>query len=197
MTGGAWPGADVPAASQNETARPGDTAAGRATVPAGGRVRQASRRGWPWVWALASGVVAAAAVRVPGAAVAGLSRQRAGFGRAAGVLARTVAGLLADAGLLAACSGLPVPWRGLLFAYAAGQLAGRRSGPGNALPNQPAPHLLLAKVRDPGQPFGDEPGRPGSDRPGHGASVSFSSLIVRTWHHRPGCGPVRPDKEAP
>ncbi len=47
---------------------------------------------------------------------------------AAGVLARTVAGLLADAGLLAACfglAGLPVPWRGLLFAYAAGQLAGR------------------------------------------------------------------------
>jgi hypothetical protein len=62
------------------------------------------------------------------AAVAGLSRQGAGFGWAAGVLARTVAGLLADAGLLAACfglAGLPVPWRGLLFAYAAGQLAGR------------------------------------------------------------------------
>jgi hypothetical protein len=53
------------------------------------------------------------------AAVAGLSRQGAGFGWAAGVLARTVAGLLADAGLLAACfglAGLPVPWRGLLFA---------------------------------------------------------------------------------
>ncbi len=62
------------------------------------------------------------------AAVAGLSRQGAGFGWAAGVLARTVAGLLADAGLPAACfglAGLPVPWRGLLFAYAAGQLAGR------------------------------------------------------------------------
>jgi hypothetical protein len=23
------------------------------------------------------------------------------------------------------------------------------------------------------------------------------SLIVRTWHHRPGRGPVRPDKETP
>ena len=60
--------------------------------------------------------------------MAGLSRQGTGFGWAAGVLARTVAGLLADAGLLAACfglAGLPVPWRGLLFAYAAGQLAGR------------------------------------------------------------------------
>lgn len=288
----------MPAASQHEAApRPGDTAAGRVAVPAGGRVRPASRRGWPWVWALASGVVAAAAVRVPGAAsdvraafahaggprvswlgvavaaevaalaggaaaqrrllsaagvslpwrtvsgvvfastglarvmpagpvaggawqaaeyrrrgagaaaglwavlaggltstvavsglllagaavagtgslallagaaamlaagtagltaaahhagtlsrwlsrrhhrsraiaplaaaVAGLSRQGAGSGWAAGVLGCTVAGLLADAGLLAACfglAGLPVPWRGLLFAYAAGQLAGR------------------------------------------------------------------------
>jgi uncharacterized membrane protein YbhN (UPF0104 family) len=36
--------------------------------------------------------------------------------------------LLADAGVLGACfglTGLPVPWRGLLFAYAAGQLAAR------------------------------------------------------------------------
>ena len=62
------------------------------------------------------------------AAAAGLSRQRAGPGWAAGVLACTGTGLLADAGVLAACfglAGLPVPWRGLLFAYAAGQLAGR------------------------------------------------------------------------
>jgi uncharacterized membrane protein YbhN (UPF0104 family) len=61
-------------------------------------------------------------------AVAGLSGQGPGSGWAAGVLACTVAGLLADAGLLAACfglAGLPVPWRGLLLAYAAGQLAGR------------------------------------------------------------------------
>ena len=53
---------------------------------------------------------------------------RAGPGWAAGVLACTGTGLLADAGVLAACfglAGLPVPWRGLLFAYAAGQLAGR------------------------------------------------------------------------
>ena len=60
--------------------------------------------------------------------MAGLPRQRAGAGWAAGVLACTGTGLLADAGVLAACfglAGLPVPWRGLLFAYAAGQLAGR------------------------------------------------------------------------
>jgi hypothetical protein len=62
------------------------------------------------------------------AAAAVLSRQRAGPGWAAGVVACTGTGLLADAGVLAACfglAGLPVPWRGLLFAYAAGQLAGR------------------------------------------------------------------------
>ncbi len=62
------------------------------------------------------------------AAVAGLPRQRAGSGWAAGVLACTGTGLLADAAVLAACfglAGLPVSWRGLLFAYAAGQLAGR------------------------------------------------------------------------
>jgi uncharacterized membrane protein YbhN (UPF0104 family) len=62
------------------------------------------------------------------AAMAGLPRQRAGAGWAAGVLACTGTGLLADAGVLAACfglAGLPVPCRGLLFAYAAGQLAGR------------------------------------------------------------------------
>ena len=62
------------------------------------------------------------------AAAAGLGHQPAGPGWAAGVLACTGTGLLADAGVLAACfglAGLPVPWRGLLFAYAAGQLAGR------------------------------------------------------------------------
>ena len=62
------------------------------------------------------------------AAAAGLSCRRAGPGWAAGVVACTGTGLLADAGVLAACfglAGLPVPWRGLLFAYAAGQLAGR------------------------------------------------------------------------
>jgi len=26
---------------------------------------------------------------------------------------------------------------------------------------------------------------------------SSPSLIVRTWHHRPGRGPARPDKETP
>src|SRR5215470_8563767 len=62
------------------------------------------------------------------AAVAGLPRQPTGAGWAAGVLACTAAGLAADAGVLTACfglAGLPVPWRGLLFAYAAGQAAGR------------------------------------------------------------------------
>ena len=62
------------------------------------------------------------------AVLAAASGQRAGFRRGAVVLACTAAGLLADAGVLAACfglAGLPVPWRGLLFAYAAGQLAGR------------------------------------------------------------------------
>jgi uncharacterized membrane protein YbhN (UPF0104 family) len=61
-------------------------------------------------------------------AVSGLSRQHAGYGWAAAVLACTGAALLADAGVFAACfglAGLPVPWRALLFAYAAGQLAGR------------------------------------------------------------------------
>jgi hypothetical protein len=46
--------------------------------------------------------------------------------------------LLADAGLLAACfglAGLLVPWCGLLFACAAGQLAGRLV----PLPGGPAP----------------------------------------------------------
>jgi uncharacterized membrane protein YbhN (UPF0104 family) len=62
------------------------------------------------------------------ASVAELARRRAGFRRPAGVLAWTIVALLADAGVLAACfglAGLPVPWRGLLFAYASGQLAGR------------------------------------------------------------------------
>jgi uncharacterized membrane protein YbhN (UPF0104 family) len=62
------------------------------------------------------------------AALAGVSGQRAGPGWAAAVPACTGTGLLAEAGVLAACfglAGLPVPWRGLLFAYAAGQLAGR------------------------------------------------------------------------
>ena len=62
------------------------------------------------------------------AAMAGVSRQPPGFRLGVGVLACTCTGLLADAGVLAACfglAGLPVPWRGLLFAYAAGQLAGQ------------------------------------------------------------------------
>src|SRR5262249_57083819 len=60
------------------------------------------------------------------AALAVASGQRAGFRRGTAVLACTAAGLLADAGVLAACfglAGLPVPCRGLLLAHAPGQRA--------------------------------------------------------------------------
>ena len=53
------------------------------------------------------------------AAMAGVSRQPPGCRLGVGVLACTCTGLLADAGVLAACFGLagqPVPWRGLLSA---------------------------------------------------------------------------------
>jgi len=62
------------------------------------------------------------------AALAGMSSERARPGWAVGVLACTGAGLLAETAVLAACfelAGLPIPWRGLLAAYAAGQLASR------------------------------------------------------------------------
>jgi hypothetical protein len=82
MTGGAPPGAGVAATSQHDAAaRPGDTAAGQLAVRTGGRVRPASRRGRPWAWALTSAVVAAAAVRAPGAA----SDVRAAFAHAGGL----------------------------------------------------------------------------------------------------------------
>jgi hypothetical protein len=35
----------------------------------------------------------------------------------------------------------------------------------------------------------------GNIRAGRVAALLFPSLIVRTWHHRPERGPVRPDKE--
>jgi uncharacterized membrane protein YbhN (UPF0104 family) len=111
------------------------------------QVREYHRRGagtGPGMWAVLAGGVTSTVVIVAlllaGAAAAGLgpipllacaaglSRRHAGPGWATGVLACTAAGLLADAGMLAACfrlAGLPVPWQGLLFAYAAGQLAGR------------------------------------------------------------------------
>jgi hypothetical protein len=60
---------------------------------------------------------------------------------------------------------------------------------------------------EPGQTSGNEPGRPGgrpAPRPRSGgraagrvAALLFPSLIVRTWHHRPGRGSVCPDKETP
>jgi len=97
-------------------------AAGAAVlIAAPGRARTLSRclgrhhRRWP-----ATARIAASA--------AGLSGQRAGIPWAAAVLAATATGLAADAGVLTACfglAGLPIPWRGLLFAYAAGQLVGR------------------------------------------------------------------------
>jgi putative heme transporter len=92
----------------------GLAAASRRVRALGGRLSRRHHR-WPTIGRLA-------------ADVAWVSHQRAGPGRAAGVLACTITGLLADVGVLAACfglAGLPVPWRGLLFAYAAGQLAGR------------------------------------------------------------------------
>ena len=71
---------------------------------------------------------------------------------------------------------------------------------------------------EPGRPSGDEPGRPGGPPatnpggraagplPGREAAAGVrpagsrrfsASLIFRTWHHRPGRGPVRPDNETP
>jgi uncharacterized membrane protein YbhN (UPF0104 family) len=83
------------------------------------------------VWAVLTGgltsMVVLLALLLAGAAAAGIGPIPL-LACAAGVLACTGTGLLADAGVLAACfalTGLPVPWRGLLFAHAAGQLAGR------------------------------------------------------------------------
>jgi hypothetical protein len=60
---------------------------------------------------------------------------------------------------------------------------------------------------DPGQPPATNPGgRAAGPLPGREAAAGVRpagprrlspSLIVRTWHPRPGCGPVRPDKETP
>ena len=47
---------------------------------------------------------------------------------------------------------------------------------------------------------GAEPGQPPGTNPGGRAAGSrrlSPSLIVRTWHHRPGRGSVRPDEETP
>jgi hypothetical protein len=95
-------------------------------VRTGGRVRPASRRGWPWVGALASGVVAAAAVRAPGAA----SDVRAAFAHTDGlrvswlgvaVAAEVVslAGAAAAQRRLLSAAGVSLPWRtvsGVVFA---------------------------------------------------------------------------------
>jgi len=60
--------------------------------------------------------------------LAGLARHRLGPRRGAAALAASTLSVLAEAGLLAAAfevAGTPVPWRGLLLAYAAGQLGAR------------------------------------------------------------------------
>lgn len=64
--------------------------------------------------------------RLAGAAI-GLSRPRAGYRGGAAVLLFSGLNWLADAAVLAAAfelAGFPVPWRELLFAYAASQVAG-------------------------------------------------------------------------
>src|SRR6266566_7620450 len=71
-----------------------------------------------WRWRLAAGL-------------AGLARHRLGPRRGAAALAASTLSMLAEAGLLAAAFetvGTPVPWRGLLLAYAAGQLGGMEGG---------------------------------------------------------------------
>ncbi len=68
-----------------------------------------------WRWRLAAGL-------------AGLARQRLGPRRGAAALASSGLSVLGEAGLLAAAfevAGMPVPWRGLLLACAAGQLGAR------------------------------------------------------------------------
>jgi len=60
---------------------------------------------------------------------------------------------------------------------------------------------------EPGQPPATNPGgRAAGPRPGREAAAGVRSagsrrlspsLIFRTWHHRPGRGSVRPDKETP
>src|SRR5262249_57139647 len=60
--------------------------------------------------------------------LAALARHRLGSRRCAAVAAASGLGVLAEAALLAAAfqvAGMPVPWRGLLLACAAGQLGGR------------------------------------------------------------------------
>jgi uncharacterized membrane protein YbhN (UPF0104 family) len=88
-------------------------AAHRADAAARWLARHAGRSAWGW----------RLAVGLPG-----LARHRVGPGRGMAVLAASVLGVLAEAALLAAAfqvAGMPVPWRGLLLACAAGQLGGR------------------------------------------------------------------------
>jgi uncharacterized membrane protein YbhN (UPF0104 family) len=88
-------------------------AAHRADAAARWLARHAGRSAWGWRLAVG---------------LAGLARHRVGLGRGMTVLAASVLSVLAEAALLAAAfqvAGMPVPWRGLLLACAAGQLGGR------------------------------------------------------------------------
>ena len=96
------------------------TAAALAARRAGAAARWLARHAGRsrWRWRLAAGL-------------AGLARHRLGPRRGAAALAASTLSMLAEAGLLAAAFetvGTPVPWRGLLLAYAAGQLGGMEGG---------------------------------------------------------------------
>src|SRR5215831_5253185 len=88
-------------------------AACRAGAAARWLARHAGRSAWGWRLAVG---------------LAGLARHRLGSRRCAAVAAASGLSVLAEAALLAAAfqvAGMQVPWRGLLFACAAGQLGGR------------------------------------------------------------------------
>jgi hypothetical protein len=68
MTCGMRPETGGTAASRPEAARRWHTAHSWVPAITRSRRRSASRRGRPWAWVLAAGVVMAAAVRLPGAA---------------------------------------------------------------------------------------------------------------------------------
>ena len=99
------------AAAALAAATAGALAAPRRAIAAARRLARHAGRS-RWRWRLAAGL-------------AGLARHRISPGQNAAVLAASGLSALAQAGLLAAAfevAGTPVPWRGLLLAYAAGQL---------------------------------------------------------------------------
>jgi hypothetical protein len=60
-------------------------------------------------------------------------------------------------------------------------------------PGASGPGLALAQS---GEDDDTDYDAPSGVRPAGSRRLS-PSLIVRTWHHRPGRGPIRPDKETP